>query len=280
MTGVLHATSPARKGALHRNNVRVAGHGRGRPLVFAHGLGCDQAVWQRLTPHFADDHTVVLLDHVGAGGSDSSAYDRSKYDSLHGYADDVVEVCEALDLQDAVLVAHSVSAMIGVLAAPRARGRIGGLVLVAPSPCYLDDPATGYHGGFARTDIDDLLETMSSNYLGWTAAMTPVIMGNADRPELAQELADSFCRTDPAIVGHFAEVTFLSDTRAYLPEVDVPTLVLQCSEDALAPESVGTYVHQQIPGSELALLSATGHCPHVSAPEETAAAVAAFLGRL
>ncbi len=265
--------------ALVRNNVSVTGAATGRPIVFLHGLGCDQTVWRRLTPFFVDRHPVVVLDHVGAGNSDSAAYDRTRYDSLHGYADDVVEVCEELDLHDAVLVGHSVSAMIAVLAASSGRGRIGALVLVGPSPRYLDDPDGDYRGGFAREDLDGLLDGMSTNYTAWAAAMTPVIMGNPDRPELAHELEASFCRTDPDLATHFAEVTFLSDHRADLTAVDVPTLVQQCSDDPLAPVAVGEFVHREIRGSELVVLEATGHCPHVSAPAETAATITGFLAR-
>ncbi len=268
-----------RGSALVRNNVSVSGAATGRPIVFLHGLGCDRTVWHRITPTFADRHPVVVLDHVGAGDSDSAAYDRTKYDSLHGYADDVVEVCEELDLHDAVLVGHSVSAMIAVLAASTGRDRIGALVLVGPSPRYLDEPELGYRGGFSREDLDGLLHGMATNYTGWAAAMTPVIMGNPDRPELAHELEASFCRTDPDLAAHFAEVTFLSDHRADLAAVDVPALVLQCSDDPLAPVSVGEFVHRQIRGSELVVLEATGHCPHVSEPAETAAAITDFLAR-
>ncbi len=262
---------------LRRNNVSVTGGPLGRPLVFAHGFGCDQNVWRWVAPAFADAHPTVLFDHVGAGGSDLSAYDHVRYDSLDGYADDLVEICDALDLRDAVLVGHSVGAMIGVLAAIRAPERIGALVLVTPSPSFLDDPADGYTGGFSREDIEGLLETLSDNYLGWSAAMAPVIMANPERPELGEELANSFCRTDPTIAEHFARVTFLSDHRRVLPDVGVPTLVLQCSDDALAPESVGRYVHDRIRDSSFALLRATGHCPHMSAPDETVAAIREFL---
>ncbi|SFL37012.1 alpha/beta fold hydrolase [Geodermatophilus ruber] len=264
-------------GVLRRNNVSVAGAPDGRPLVFAHGFGCDQHVWRWVAPAFAENHPTVLFDHVGAGGSDLSAYDRARYDTLDGYAADVVEICDALDLRDAVFVGHSVGATIGVLAAQRAPGRIGALVLVAPSPCFLDDPADGYTGGFSREDIDDLLETLAGNYLGWSAAMAPVFMGNPDRPELAEELVNAFCRTDPAIAEHFATVTFLADHRRDLAGVEVPTLVLQCSDDVLASEAVGRYVHRQVRGSRFVQLRATGHCPHIGAPEETAAAIRAFL---
>jgi sigma-B regulation protein RsbQ len=259
-----------------RNRVRVSGVADGRPMVFAHGFGCDQEMWRLVVPTFSSDHRVVLFDHVGSGRSDLSAYDPVKYNALGGYADDVVEICRELALDDVVFVGHSVSAMIGVLAAARAPGVFGALVMVGPSPRYVDDG--DYTGGFSREDIAALLDSLDSNHLGWAAAMAPVIMGNPDRPELTAELTNSFCRTDPDIARQFARVTFLSDNRADLPGVRVPTLVLQCTADAIAPEVVGRYVHAHIPGSAFTQLAATGHCPHLSAPEETAAAIRAFLG--
>jgi sigma-B regulation protein RsbQ len=244
-------------------------------MVFAHGFGCDQNMWRFVWPAFADDHRVVLFDHVGSGGSDLSAYDRSRYSSLDGYADDVLEICRELDLTDVVFVGHSVSAMIGVLAAAAEPERFGRLVLVGPSPRYIDDG--DYVGGFTREDIEELLDSLESNYLGWSSAMGAVIMGNPDRPELAEELTNSFCRNDPEIASHFARVTFLSDDRAALSRVSAPTLVLQCSQDAIAPAAVGEYVDSRLRDSRLVLLDATGHCPNLSAPEETVAAIRAFL---
>ncbi len=245
-------------------------------MVFAHGFGCSQEMWRLLTPGFERDHRVVLYDLVGAGGSDLAAYDRGRYDSLHAHADDLVDILTVLDLRDAVLVAHSVSTMIAVLAAVRAPERVGALVLVGPSPRYINDD--DYVGGFERADIDALLDTLDANYLGWSSAMAPVVMGNPDRPELGEELTDSFCRVDPAIAAHFARVTFLSDNRKDLAAVRTPTLVVQCSDDVIAPYEVGAFVHGSIPGSELAVLSATGHVPHLSAPEELAAAMRHYLG--
>ncbi|WP_245177080.1 alpha/beta hydrolase [Geodermatophilus sp. DF01_2] len=259
-----------------RNRVRVRGVADGRPMVFAHGFGCAQEMWRLVAPAFAVDHRVVLFDHVGSGRSDLSAYDPGKYGSLDGYAADVVEICRELALDDVVFVGHSVSAMIGVLAAARAPGLFGALVMVGPSPRYVDDD--GYTGGFSREDVAALLESLDSNHVGWSAAMAPVVMGSPDRPELTAELTDSFCRTDPDVARQFARVTFLSDNRADLPGVRVPTLVLQCRADAIAPEVVGRYVHAQVAGSVFTLLTATGHCPHLSAPEETTAAIRDFLG--
>jgi sigma-B regulation protein RsbQ len=218
----------------------------------------------------------VLFDHVGAGRSDATAFSRDRYASLQGYADDVLEICDELGLTDVVFVGHSVSAMIGVLAAAAQPDRFARLVLVGPSPRYLDDE--GYVGGFTRDDIDELLDSLDSNYLGWSRAMAPVIMGNADRPALAGELESSFCRTDPEIAAHFARTTFLSDNRDDLDRVSTPSLVLQCAQDAIAPESVGRYVHDRLPGSVFVQMSATGHCPNLSAPDETVAAIESFLG--
>jgi sigma-B regulation protein RsbQ len=260
-----------------RHNVRITGRGR-RPMLFAHGFGCDQNMWRFMAPTFEADYRVVLFDHVGAGLSDVSAYDRERHGSLDGYARDVVALCDELDLSDVVFVGHSVSAMIGVLAAKQAPSRFGALILVGPSPRYLNDD--GYEGGFSRQDIEGLLDSLDSNYLGWSRAMAPAIMGNAERPELGAELANSFCRTDPAIARQFARVTFLSDNRADLAQVDLPTLILQCSDDIIAPTAVGDFVHAQIPGSVLVQLQATGHCPNLSAPRETADAILAFLRRI
>jgi sigma-B regulation protein RsbQ len=261
-------------GVVERNNVVVSGALRGQPMLFAHGFGCDQNMWRYVAPAFEDEYRVVLFDHVGAGRSDSTAYDRGKYASLDGYAADVLEICRELELRDVIFVGHSVSAMIGVLAAAEEPSRFDRLVLVGPSPRYLDDD--GYVGGFTREDIDGLLESLDSNYLGWSQAMAPVIMGNAERPELGEELTNSFCRTDPAIAKHFARVTFLSDNRADLARVDLPALVLQCREDVIAPAEVGAYVQSELPRGELVVLDATGHCPNLSAPDETTAAIKAF----
>ena len=247
-------------------------------MVFAHGFGCDQHMWRYVAPAFEDAFRVVLFDYVGVGGSDLSAYDVHRYSSLDGYASDVVEVCEALELTDAVFVGHSVSSMIGVLAARRAPERIGALVMVGPSPRYIDDD--GYVGGFGPDDIDGLLASLENNYLGWSSQMAPVIMGNPDRPELGAELTESFCRTGPKIQARFARATFLSDNRDDLVEVTVPTLVLQCSDDVIAPEAVGRFVHRQIPQSTFVQLRATGHCPNLSAPQETIDAIEGFLGSL
>jgi len=263
---------------LARNNVTVHGIGDGQPMLFAHGFGCDQNMWRHVAPRFASEYRVVLFDHVGAGRSDVSAYDRERYSTLAGYATDVLEICAALDLREVIFVGHSVSAMIGVLAAAREPERFVSLVLVGPSPRYINDD--GYVGGFEPEDIDDLLRSLESNYLGWSTTMAPVIMGRPDQPELGQELTESFCRTDPDVASHFARVTFTSDNRADLQGVDIPTLVLQCSQDVIAPVSVGEFVRDQMPRATMVQLDATGHCPNLSAPDETAAAIEAFLHRI
>jgi sigma-B regulation protein RsbQ len=242
--------------------------------MLAHGFGCDQNLWRLVAPELARDFHVVLFDYVGAGRSDLSAWREERYATLDGYARDVLDICAELDLREVVFVGHSVSAMIGVLAANEQPERFARLVLLTPSPRYVDDD--GYRGGFSVEDIDELLESLESNYLGWSAAMAPVIMGNPDRPELGDELTNAFCRTDPRIARVFARATFLSDNRPDLAKVTLPTLVIECSQDAIAPREVGAFVHQQITGSRLITLDATGHCPQLSAPEATAEAIAGF----
>lgn len=262
--------------ALARNNVTVRGVPDGPPLLFVHGFGCDQNMWRLVWPAFAATHRVVLMDHVGAGGSDVSAYDPSRYATLAGYASDVLDVCAELDLQDVTLVGHSVSAMIGALAAVRAPERFARLVMVCPSPRYVDDE--GYVGGFSRADIEELLDSMDHNYLGWSSRLAPVIMGPDNGPELATELTESFCRADPEIARQFARTTFLSDNRSDLTLVSTPTLILQCANDAIAPEAVGAFVHEHVAGSELVHLQASGHCPNLSAPQQTIDAMRPFVG--
>jgi sigma-B regulation protein RsbQ len=259
---------------LKRNNVKISGKGQ-KPMIFAHGFGCDQNMWRFVAPAFEDDYKIILFDHVGAGLSDSSAYDPTKYSSLERYVDDVLELCRELEVIGGVFVGHSVSAMIGVLAAIKEPQRFEKLVLIGPSPRYIDDE--DYVGGFSQADIEDLLEFMDDNYLGWSSAMAPAIMGNPDRPALGAELENSFCRTDPEIAKRFARVTFLSDNRADLQRLQIPALILQCAQDVIAPEAVGHYVHQHLAGSELVLMYATGHCPNLSAPDETIAAMKSFL---
>lgn len=259
---------------LTRNNVTITGDGS-RSMMFSHGFGCDQTMWTKVARAFEADFRVILFDHVGAGRSDLSAYDSHKYSTLDGYSDDVVEIGRELHLQDAVFVGHSVSAMIGALASIKAPGMFSDLIMVGPSPRYLNDE--DYTGGFTSDQIDELLEFLAENHLGWSAAMAPAIMGNVDRPELGERLTNSFCATDPEIAREFARVTFLSDNRDDLARISARTLILQCSEDIIAPACVGQYVHERIEGSRFMLLDATGHCPNLSAPEEVTAAIRAFV---
>lgn len=260
---------------LSRNNVKVFGSGT-QPMLFAHGFGCDQNMWRFITPAFDSDYRIVLFDYVGSGGSDLRAYDRTRYGTLGGYTEDLLDVCRALDLRDAIVVGHSVSGIVAVLAAKLEPERFAELILIGPSPRYLND-APDYVGGFDRADIDGLLETMEKNYIGWANQLAPAIMGNPDRPELAGELTASFCSTDPVIARRFAEVTFLSDNRADLEDVTIPSLILQCSADVIAPLDVGEYVHRHLSLSTLRVMRATGHCPHMSHPEETIAAMKEYL---
>ena len=261
--------------ATRRHNVNVYGRLDGQPMLFAHGFGCDQEMWRYVWPAFEERFRVVLLDHAGAGSADRQAFDRGRHASLRGYADDVLDILGELDLRDVVFVGHSVSAMIGVLAAAVQPNRFASLVLIGPSPRYIDDD--DYVGGFSEQDIEELLDSMDSNYLGWSSMMAPVIMGNAGRPELARELTSSFCRTDPVMARHFARVTFLSDNRADLAAIRTPSIVLQCSDDPIAPEQVGRFVADRLAHSRFVQLQATGHCPNLSAPQETIAAITEFL---
>jgi sigma-B regulation protein RsbQ len=258
-----------------RNAVTITGNPDGQPMMFSHGFGCDQNMWRFVAPAFASTHRIVLFDHVGSGKSDLSAYDDRRYSSLEGYAQDILEIIDEYELRNVIFVGHSVSAMIGVLAANREPERFDRLVLVGPSPRYIDEG--DYVGGFARPDIEDMLESLDSNYLGWSSGMAPLIMGNPDRPELGAELTNSFCRTDPEIARKFARVTFLSDNRDDLRKLRTPALILQCRDDVIAPTAVGDYVHRQAAGSTLVLMNATGHCPNLSAPDETVAAIKAYL---
>ena len=257
-----------------RNHVHVVGEGPAT-MVLAHGFGCDQNMWRLLTPAFQNRYRIVLFDHVGSGNSDLADYDRQKYGTLHGYAHDVLEIVAEFAVGPVVFVGHSVSALIGLLAAIEAPERFAAQVMVGPSPCYINDG--DYVGGFSRADIDNLLETLEANYLGWSSSMAPAIMGAPDRPELGVELTNSFCRTDPEIAKHFARVTFLSDHRADLARSKTPALILQCSDDLIAPRSVGEYMQRALPLSTLRVIENVGHCPHLSAPSASVAAMEDFL---
>ena len=260
---------------LARNNVRVFGQGT-QPMLFAHGFGCDQNMWRYVTPAFEQDFRIVLFDYVGSGKSDLTAYDPARYSKLDGYAQDILDVCNALQLEDVILIGHSVSSVVGLLAAKRDPARFERLILIGPSPRYIND-APDYVGGFERNEIEGLLDMMDRNYLGWANFLGPAIMKNPERPELGEELSASFCSTDPVIARRFAEATFFADNRADLSDVRVPSLILQCSDDMIAPQSVGEYMHRNLEGSTLRVMSATGHCPHMSHPEETIRLIQEYL---
>ena len=257
-----------------RNNVKILGSGE-RTLMFAHGYGCDQSMWRHVVPSFSNDFNVVLFDYVGSGSSDASAFDRTRYSTLRGYGQDVLEIIDELGLRDVHFVGHSVSSMIGALASIDRPEYFATLTMIGPSPCYINSEE--YKGGMERSDVDDLLETLESNHVAWSAMMAPVIMGNLHTPELSGELEASFCRMDPILAHHFARVTFLSDNRADLAKVTTRTLILQCQKDAIAGTSVGEYVHKCLPKSEFVMIEATGHCPHMSAPKEVIKALRRFL---
>jgi sigma-B regulation protein RsbQ len=271
------STSLSRDEIVARNNVTVLGPLGAPVLVFVHGFGCDQGMYQRILPFFVETYRIVLFDHVGSGGSSLVSFDPVDYSSLDRYTADLLEVCAALDLRNVTLVAHSVGAMMALAAAVRRPDLFDRLVLLAPSPSYLDDADTGYVGGLSTDDVQDLLESLDDNHMAWASTMAPVVMGNTDVPELAGELEESFCRVDPQVMRTFARVTFLSDVRDLLPRVAVPSLILQCSNDALAPLSVGDYLSTHLAQSELVVLSATGHVPQVSAPRETAGEILRYI---
>jgi sigma-B regulation protein RsbQ len=260
---------------VRRNNVKVFGTGT-QPMMFAHGFGCDQNMWRFVTPSFENDYRIILFDYVGSGHSDLESYDAKRYSALQGYAQDVLDIVRELDLRDVIFVGHSVSGMVGILAANEEPNRFSDLILIGPSPRYIND--SEYVGGFERKDIDGLFEMMDRNFIGWANFLAPAIMKNPDRPELGQELTESFCSTDPVIARRFAEVTFLADNRDDLAGVSVPSLILQCSEDMVAPDAVGQYLKENLPGSTLKVMKATGHCPHMSHPDETVALIKEYLG--
>lgn len=260
---------------VRRHAIEISGVADGQPMLFAHGYGCDQNMWRLVTPAFTGTHRVVVFDHVGVGRSDLQAYDETRYAGLDGYADDVLRIVHDLDLHDVVFVGHSVSAMIGVLAAIREPERFAHLILVGPSPSYINDG--DYVGGFDRADIDDMIRALDSNYLGWSSVFAPMIMANPQRPELSRDLVNSFCATDPEIAKKFARVTFLSDNRKDLAVVRTPSLIMQCTDDIVAPYAVGEFVNAQIRDSTLVVMNATGHCPNLSAPDETIEVIRTYL---
>jgi sigma-B regulation protein RsbQ len=260
---------------LSRNNVKIFGKGT-QPMLFAHGFGCDQNMWRYITPAFQDDYRIILFDYVGSGKSDLGAYSAKRYAELDGYAEDVLDICAALDLKDIIFVGHSVSSVIGMLAAIREPEHFARLILIGPSPCYIND-LPDYVGGFERSDIEGLIEMMDKNYMGWASFIAPVIMKNSDRPELVGELKESFCSTDPKIARRFAEATFFSDNRNDLAKLETPSLIIQCSDDAIAPVEVGDYLHRHLRNSTLHRAQATGHCPHMSHPDETTEIIKDYL---
>lgn len=260
---------------LARNNVKVFGRGA-QPMMFAHGFGCDQNVWRFVTPAFENDYRIILFDYVGSGKSEIDAYSPERYSDLNGYAQDVLDICAALELKETIFVGHSVSSVIGMLAAIREPQWFDRLILVGPSPRYINDPPD-YFGGFERADIEGLLEMMDKNYLGWANFLAPVIMKNPEQPELTRELEESFCSTDPEVARRFAQATFFSDNRNDVPKVKLPSLIMQCSEDTIAPLEVGDYLHRHLPASTLRRMAATGHCPHMSHPEETIRIIEEYL---
>lgn len=259
-----------------RNNVQVAGAGA-VTMVFVHGFGCDQLMWRFTAGAFQDRYRVVTYDLTGSGGSDKAAYDRDKYASLHGHAADLLDIIDGFADGPTVVIGHSVGATIGMLATVAAPQRFMAQAMVAPSPCYINDG--DYIGGFSREDIHELLDTMDANYLGWAQNLAPAIMGAPNRPNLRAELTSSFCSIDPDIARHFGRVTFLSDHRADVPKSTVPTLILQCSDDLIAPRQVGDYLHRHLPRSTLALIENVGHCPHMSAPSASSRAIDLFLSQ-
>ncbi len=264
---------------LRRHAVQITGNPDGSPMVFAHGFGCDQTLWRFVAPAFEATHRVITFDYVGAGRSDRSAYDEERYSTLDGYADDIRAICRALDLQEVVLVAHSVSAVAAILASIAEPERFSKLILVAPSPRYLDD-LPDYRGGFSEADIDGLLDMMDLNAMGWAAFLAPIVMGSPDRPELTTELEETFCSIDPVMARQFARITFKADNRKDLAKVTTPSLILQCTNDAVAPVEVGRFMHEQLADSTLRMIDAIGHCPHVSHPTETIAAIRKHLAEL
>jgi sigma-B regulation protein RsbQ len=257
-----------------RNNVNVTGNGT-QTIVFAHGFGCDQNMWRLVIPAFEKQCRIVAFDYVGCGKSDLNQYNDSRYSSLNGYADDVIDILRELDLKDVIFVGHSVSAMIGLLAANREPKLFSRLIFVGPSARYIND--VNYIGGFEKKDILELLDTMDKNYIGWANFLAPAIMKNGDRPQLGEELIESFCSTDPKIARKFAEVTFLSDNRNDLSNFKIPSLIMQCSDDIIAPLEVGDFLKDKLDQSTLVVMKATGHCPHLSHPEETIAIIKNYL---
>lgn len=259
---------------LKRNNVTVKGSGE-KTIFFAHGFGCDQNSWKYIEANFAADHKIVLFDYVGAGRSDLKEYDAKKYDSLQGYSSDVIEICNELDLKKVIFIGHSVSCMIGLLAAIEKPALFEKLVFIGPSPCYINDRE--YIGGFDKETIDSLMEVMEEDYISWSKSLAPAIMNEGNGESLGKELTDSFCSIDPQIAKQFARVTFLGDNRKDLSRLNIPSLTIQCSGDTIAPPAVGKYMNKHTPKNTITVIDGAGHCLHMSQPEKTITAIRAFL---
>lgn len=262
---------------LSRNNVNVLGRGD-QVIVFGHGLACDQRVWNNIISDFTDDYKVVLYDYVGAGNSDLSFFNLDRYSSLSGYALDLMEILESLNVKDVIFVGHSVSAMVGVLASIKKPDLFSKLILVGSSPRYLNS-ADAYIGGFEQSDIDELIDLMEVNFNGWATLAASMFMNNPDRLALSENLSKAFKKEDAVIVKNFAEVVFLSDHRKDLPQVSVPSLIMQCSEDSIVPLETAKYLHKNLKGSELVVMKATGHYPQLSYPKETVEVIKDYLSK-
>ncbi|MYL23199.1 alpha/beta fold hydrolase [Halomonas alkaliantarctica] len=258
-----------------RNNVTVRGQGE-RTLMLAHGFGCDQKMWRFLIPRLERHYTLVLFDYVGSGNSDTSAFDVERYARLEGYAQDILDICEALSLKDVTLIGHSVSSIIGLIACETAPERFSRLVMIAPSPSFQNHPPD-YYGGFEQEDLQDLLDLMDMNYIDWANYLAPLVMDKQNGDTLVNELSDSFCSIDPVAAKTFAQATFTADYRHILPDTPCPTLIVQSKHDALAPQHIGHYMHDVMPHSTLLMIDTVGHCPHMSHPRQVLDAVLDFL---
>lgn len=252
---------------LKRNNVNIIGKGE-KTIVFGHGLACDQKIWDTILPYFEEDYQIVLYDYVGSGDSDFSAFDTERYSTMHGYAKDLLEILEAIDVGEVIFVGHSVSAMIGILASIEKPEYFENLILIGSSPRYLNEHPN-YHGGYDESDIEELITMMEMNFSGWATLAAANFMNNPDRPLLTEQLIEVYNEEDPAMMKSFAEVVFLSDHRQDLPEVTIPSLIMQCSEDSIVPLESAEYLHKHLKNSKLIVMEATGHYPQISYPEET-----------
>lgn len=264
---------------IEQNNVTQSGIDNGPAMIFVHGFGCDQSMWREVAPKFAEGHRVITYDLTGMGQSDLSAYDPHRYGDLRAHAEDLRGIVDALRLDEVVLVGHSVGATIALLAAIEVPEKISRLVLISPSPCFVDDAVSSYRGGFSREDLEGLIAFLDENHMGWSAQMAPTIVGQPEGAVATDELTQSFCRTDPKIAQHFARVTFLSDERKAFEHATRPSLILHCKHDALVPMEVAEWMKDRTPMVTLELLDATGHCPHMTVPHDVVAAMQTYLGK-